>query len=136
MSTSGRDIEPYVQSVLQQLDPEVLKTLTLVQLEALNKAIAGSDKNRRHTLDIRGTLPLFFCRYYFVLLAGRDRRGNTRKREQQRRKDAGMLGVLFSLYCLGCGLVLLTLLLMYIAKTLLNIDIFANSHLLDLLRPA
>ena len=131
MSIKKAEAEAFSQTVLQKVDPEVLKTLNLIQLEAISNAIAGTDKARRHALDIRGTLPLFFCRYYVVLLAGRDRRSATRKLERRRVKDAGVMGALFSLYCVACGGILFSLLGLYLVKTLLGIDFFADKHLWD-----
>lgn len=135
MTQARAVVEPYTQTVLQKVDPQVLKTLNLVQLEALSKAIGGMDKHRRHALDIRGTLPLFFSRYYFVILAGRDRRQATRLLEQKRRRDAGLLGVLFSVYCIGCGALMLVLLALYFLKASLGIDLVAGQHIWEWLRP-
>lgn len=85
------EVDNFSQYVLKKIDPQVFKTLNLVQCEAINQAIAGTDQGKRHAFDFRGAIPLFFRRYYFVILTGRDRRSATRTIEAGRRKTTSVV---------------------------------------------
>jgi len=76
----------YADSVLRRIDPTVMATLAPVQRSALREAISGAQPQTKHKVDIRGILPLFFFRLYFVFLMGRDRRGRMAKTDFDRRK--------------------------------------------------
>jgi hypothetical protein len=121
----------FSQYVLKKIDPQVFKTLNLLQLEAISQAIAGTDKSKRHAFDFRGAIPLFFRRYYFVMLAGRDRRSATRTIEAGRRKSSSVVALLLMSYCVICGAVFFCLLALYLLKSFLGIDLFADKHLWD-----
>ncbi len=83
---------------------------------------------------MRGTLPLFFTRFYFVFLMGRDRRQSVLRKELERRKQGDMLAsVMFVLFVLS-PLLLLALLALYFTKTELGLDLFPDSHLGDFLQ--
>lgn len=131
LSQQKMGVDNFSQYVLKKIDPQVFKTLNLVQLEAISQAIAGTDKSKRHAFDFRGAIPLFFRRYYFVILAGRDRRSARRTIEAGRRKTSSVVALLLMSYCVVCGAVFFCLLALYLLKSFLGIDLFADKHLWD-----
>ncbi|WP_350645806.1 3-phosphoshikimate 1-carboxyvinyltransferase, partial [Pseudoalteromonas sp. G24-MNA-CIBAN-0072] len=74
-----------------------------------------------HTVDCRGVVKLFKYRYYYVFLAGRNRRELSAK-ELKLAKLAQAL-VLSSIVTI---IILLILLLSYLVKSALGIDVFAG----------
>jgi len=129
------DLDAYTHSVLQHLDPEVLRSLTPGQVEAFVAAIAAEKRARRHRLDLRLSIPLIFRRYYVVLLAGRDVRRATRQSEAERRRHGALAGGLF---LIGLALVLLLgpllLYILYEMKCGLDINFLPDKHAWDVLR--
>lgn len=61
-------LDNYTRHVLS-IEPSVLASLTEPRCSAV-----------RHAIDIRGVILLIFPRFYFALLAGRDRRPDTKGR--------------------------------------------------------
>ena len=56
-----------------------------------------------HTIDLRISIPFGFGRYYFTVVAGRERRSATRRRQDRRLhpiKTAGNITL-----CAGCGVI-------------------------------
>lgn len=124
--------EIFTDSILRRIDPEVRATLLPAQLSAIREAILTEHFAHRHPVDIRGTIPLLFARYYYVLVLGRDRRGSTTDREATRRKKTALVGGgIFFLVALS-PLVLLGFLCLYFLKSVLDINLFADMHLWDL----
>lgn len=124
--------EIFTDSVLRRINPAVRATLLPTQLSAIREAIFTEHVAHRHPVDLRGTIPLLFVRYYYVLRLGRDRRGSTREREAARRKKTALVGGgIFFLVALS-PLILLGLLCLYFLKSTLDIDLFTDMHLWDL----
>jgi hypothetical protein len=88
---------------------------------------------RKHRVDIRGTIPLFFRRYYFVFLIGRDTRQETKVIEAERRYKARRINNIISATILLFPFVILFLLLLYYLKSALGINIMPVLHLGDLI---
>lgn len=123
----------FTYHVLSKVDPQIMESLTQNQLKAIHDAIAAQAILSRHPFDVRGTIPLFFIRYYFVVLMGRDMRPKTRVREHYRRRE-GDVWANFALVCfILIPLGLLVFLLFYYIKTELGIDYIENFHLTDIL---
>ena len=89
-------------------------------------------KKRSHRLDFRGTIPLFFRRYYFVVLIGRDTRQETKKIEAERRYRVRRVNNAVSAFFLLIPFFLLVFLLLYYLKSALGINIMPVLHLSDL----
>lgn len=125
----------YTNAVMQSIDRQVFKTLNLQQLEAIYIAISGArrDQNGIHRVDLRGVIPLYLFRLYYVVLIGRDRRNYVRMLERQRAKGISAFSLLALLYCAGCGLFCTALFFVYIIKASLGIDFIANRHVFDIL---
>ncbi|WP_075187216.1 hypothetical protein [Teredinibacter haidensis] len=130
---SSTETDAYTQHVMGAIDPEVFKTLNLVQLQGIRAAICANAPFRKHPVDIRGTLPLYFLTYYFVFLMGKDRRSATRERERLRLRYMKGLGAFAFVYTFIAAAIPLLFLVLYLLKSLLGIDIFSDQHLSDLL---
>ncbi|MEA5515390.1 hypothetical protein [Nodularia sp. UHCC 0506] len=68
------------EQLYQKISPEIQKTLTHEQLQAIKTACESNDysNSNRHALDIRVSLPIPGLRFYVVLLAGKERRSKKR----------------------------------------------------------
>lgn len=115
--------DPFVVGLLQRLPEDVRQTFTDDQLLGLKVAL-GARQWRRHAVDLRGTLGFWRWRWYYVVVAGRERRQLTRRQEALALKAkllflSGL--VLFSL--------LLSLLLLYLLKSALGIDLVPGHSL-------
>ncbi|MBH0052308.1 3-phosphoshikimate 1-carboxyvinyltransferase [Pseudoalteromonas sp. SWYJZ19] len=99
---------------------KIQETFTDEQLTHLKLAI-GARHWGKHAIDSRGVVKFFKYRYYFVLLAGRNRR----ELSEQEQKIAALSQVITtSIFCLFVITVLL--LVIYLIKSSLGIDIFSN----------
>ena len=106
-----------LQSLLAKMPMDVQNSFTEKQLSHMRLAL-GARTWGAHKVDLRSTFKFFRYRYYYVFVAGRNRRELSRKE-----KRAGMLiqsslitgFVLFSA-CFG-------ILVLYLAKSALGIDL-------------
>jgi len=126
----------YADFTISRIDPAVRAAMPQEHLTAVREALIAQNESSRHSLDIRFTVPLFFARYYFVILGGRDRRQKTRSREKQRISFANL--VIGTILFASISLLVLTLLWLaiflaaYLFKVDSGIDLLANFHLMDL----
>lgn len=127
-------MDPYVAHVIDKIDPCIRATLSEQQLHAIREALEiQAAGRRRHWIDVRGGIPLYIARYYFVFLLGRDRRVGRRRTEYVRRYHAGKLGNALFFMMILSPFMLLGLVGLYFLKAALGIDLFPNSHLPSLL---
>ena len=125
--------DPFTYHVMERIDPKVRASLTPAQLSAIKEAISASRPLKNHPIDIRGIIPVFFVRYYFVFLSGRDRRSSTRRLEEKRQWLTSLSGGLM-LFFLGLApLILILVLVLYLIKCTMGINIMTGTHLQDLL---
>lgn len=125
-------IDPFSDNIIQRIDPKVRDSLTPAQLSAIKDAIRGPSKPIR-PIDIRGIIPLYFARYFFVLLIGRDRRASVAMNEGVRRHKASWLnGLFFSLF-VACPIIVILFLFVYVLKYIWGLDIIPDQHLGDIL---
>lgn len=68
---------PGLEKFLYRLPPDVAASFTERQLQAIQQALP-STQWKRHPVDIRVTLPLLWKKYYFVMVAGPERRSPER----------------------------------------------------------
>ncbi|MFC3609271.1 3-phosphoshikimate 1-carboxyvinyltransferase [Stutzerimonas tarimensis] len=115
--------DPFVIGLKERLPEDLQNSFTPEQLAALKVAF-GARSWGRHKVDLRGTLRFGRWRYYFVFLAGRNRRDLSRlERDLSRGAKAMMLSlVLLGLLLAGLGL-------LYLIKSALGIDIFPGFSL-------
>ena len=126
-------MDPFTYHVMEGIDPKVRASLTPAQLSAIKEAISATRPFKKHPINIRGIIPVFFARYYFVILSGRDRRLHTRRIEEKRRWLTSLSGGLM-LFILGMApLILILILLLYLIKCAFGINIMPETHLKDLL---
>ncbi len=115
--------EPNVKHILEHMPKGVADSFTDDQLFHLNTALAGR-RWGTHKVDIRGTIGLLRSRYYFVLLAGRDKRDLSRTESKIGKLVMAALVALFLCVSLVVGLALL-----YILKSWLGINLFEGFSL-------
>lgn len=125
-------LDAYTRFVLSHIDPDVLASLTEHQFQSIRAAVEAAKPISKHAVEIRGVVPLFFVRFYFVLLAGRDRRRNTSDREAGRRQGVhSAIGILVLGLCIIVPASMLLLLIGYGLKTWLGVDLIEGAHLTD-----
>lgn len=115
--------EPNVQHMLERMPKKVADSFSEEQLSHLNIALSGR-RWGNHKIDVRGTIGILRSRYYFVLLAGKDKRDLSRTESRISRIAMATSVVLFFSVSLGLGLVLL-----YILKSWLGINLFEGFSL-------
>ena len=107
------------------MDKSVADSFTLKQRKAIQKSI-NSQGWRKHNVDVRPTLALPFLpwSFYIVFLVGINKRGLLPV-------ERLMAGLMFLLIIFMAGLVVLscTLVLIYLLKSWLGIDLFPNESL-------
>jgi len=124
----------YTRHVLSRLEPEVLASLTEHQFSAIRHAIDEARPISRHPIDIRGVIPLVFVRFYFVVLAGRDRRDGTRVRERRLRDTlSSVVGALVLGAVILLPIAAVLLMIAYGIKSFLGIDLDPTHHMRDFL---
>jgi len=131
MNASSRDA--YTHAVIKRISPNIRASLTATQLSAIEAAVRGGSPRKEHPVDVRLCIPLFFVRYYFVLLVGRDRRLGTKRSEAKRRHNMSISGILLFLILGLSPIILLIILILYVLKSALGIDLLPGFHLKDIL---
>lgn len=112
--------DPFIAGLKERLPEELRESFTEEQLEALKLAF-GTRSWGKHSVDLRSTVKFWHRRYYFVFLAGRNYRQLSRLEQ-----ELSLLGkaTVLAVILLACGLV--GLLLLYLLKSALGIDIFPD----------
>lgn len=110
--------DPAIRSLLERMPKNIQTTFTDEQLSHLKVAI-GARQWGNHAVDCRGVVKLFKYRYYYVFLAGRNRRELSAKEQKIARfTQSIILSLVVTLT------ILFTLLVLYLIKSALGIDIF------------
>lgn len=128
-----KEIDAYTQHVMANIKPDVFKSLNLLQIQAIERALSDSAPFRRHPIDVRLNINLYFLRFYLVFLIGRDRRQSIRQMERKRWFNASAISLVGSLYLLFCLSLPVIFALLYALKSWLGIDLIPNAHLSDFL---
>jgi len=126
--------DPFTHHVLSKISDDVLTSLTPEQLSEISGAISASRPLKKHPIDFRGVITLFFARFYFVLLMGRDRRYSVKAIERERRRNSDIIASILFVFTILSPVIVGIFLLLYFIKSFLGIDIFPNTHLWDILR--
>ena len=124
--------EVYADFTMSRIDSTVRETMTPAQLQAVRDALVANQPFKRHSVDIRGTLPFFFASFYFVILAGRDKRRKTLDRDKRRAFEGNLsmgyvLSILF-LSFVGAVVWIAVLSVLYWVKVELGQDFLPNVH--------
>ena len=109
--------DPFVKSLLAKLPAGERENFTTGQLLALKAALGGRAWGT-HAVDIRWTLKFWRWHYYFVFLAGRNRRELSRQEQQIARFAMALFITVFIMLSTVIGLLVL-----YLAKSALGIDL-------------
>lgn len=129
--------EIYADYTISRIRASVRAELTTEQLAEIRRVLVAMDSETRHGIDFRLHLPLYFRGYYFVLLAGRDRRRSTlaaelvRLRRLPRWLRRGFVFAVSAILILT--LMSLVLIALYLVKSFAGLDIFTDLHLSDLI---
>lgn len=115
--------DPFIDGLKDRLPDDLKESFTQEQLSALKIAF-GARKWGQHPVDLRGTLKFWRWRYYFVFLAGRNKRDLSRREQDLSRIATAFAVASFLLFATLVGLVVL-----YLVKSALGIDIFPNYSL-------
>lgn len=110
--------DPAIRNLLERMPKNIQTTFTDEQLAHLKIAI-GARQWGNHAVDCRGVVKLFKYRYYYVFLAGRNRRELSLK-EQKFAKLAQAVIISSAV----SFVTLLMLLVLYLIKSALGIDMF------------
>ncbi|RDV28161.1 3-phosphoshikimate 1-carboxyvinyltransferase [Alteromonas aestuariivivens] len=114
---------PNIHNLLSRMNTDIADSFDDNQLFELNKALAGR-RWGKHRVDCRFTLNFWRKKYYLVILAGRDVRALSRTESELARLSMALFTTLF---LTGCAL--LGLLVLYLVKSALGIDLFENFSL-------
>lgn len=76
--------ERFNRLFFERIPPAVAHSFSEEQIAAVRTAFMG-ERWDGHRVDVRGTVPLPGGRWYFVFVAGPDRRGGKRRRQKRRR---------------------------------------------------
>ncbi len=115
--------EPNIQHILERMPKDVADSFTEKQLAHINTALAGRHWGN-HKLDLRGTISLWKNRYYFVFLAGKDKRDYSRAQTRVGRFIVAVFTTAFFTISIALGLLVL-----YLLKSWLGINLFEDFSL-------
>ena len=122
-----RDAEYYFQNI----DGDIRNSLTTKQEWEVKKALNNAlGRPSRKIVDIRFTIPLLFSRFFFVLFIGRDIRHQKRKYDLP--GEVRTANIIFGSFILACMIsftAVTILMLLYLVKCALGINIFPDFSL-------
>jgi len=119
MATKIDDIhqDPVITRLLEKMPKKVASSFNEEQLSHLRNAI-GSREWGKHKVDVRGTVKFFKWRYYYVILAGRNRRSLSEKEVKVARVLTASIVAAFITFA-----VLLGLIVIYLIKSAFGINL-------------
>lgn len=120
-----RNTNAKINELLSSMDKEVADSFSYKQRKALTKSL-NARYWRKHKIDFRPTLavPLFPWSFYLVFLAG----ANKRELLPSERIIAFLM-LFLVIFCLGLMIVGVLLVVIYLLKSWLGIDLFPNESL-------
>ncbi|AGA86626.1 MAG: 3-phosphoshikimate 1-carboxyvinyltransferase [Gammaproteobacteria bacterium HGW-Gammaproteobacteria-9] len=117
------DQDPFIRGLKQRLPEHLRESFSEEQLDAL-RSVFGARSWVRHRVDLRGTIRLWSDRYYFAIVAGRNKRNLTRPQQNLSLIAKAALATVFLLFSGLVGLVIL-----YLLKSALGINLFPGFSL-------
>lgn len=114
------DQDPAIVNLLESMPRSVQQSFSEEQLSHLRNAVS-SRQWAHHPVDLRGTIPWFKYRYYYVFLAGKNQRSLTRSQLRASRFVSALLLVGFMTFSAVIGILLL-----YLLKSALGLDLLPN----------
>lgn len=115
--------DPTLISLLSRMPESVQHSFTEEQLANLRIAL-GARSWGKHKIDFRSTISFFSYRYYYVFVAGRNRRELSRAEKRRNLLIQSLFMTGFLTFCSLMGLLVL-----YLIKSALGIDLFPNFSL-------
>jgi hypothetical protein len=112
--------DPVIVKLLDKVPADMRGSFSEDQLLALKVAVGGRTWGS-HALDWRWTLKWWRWQYYFVFLAGRNRRSLSQREQQIEHMSMVILALLLVLLAMALGM--LGVLVLYLAKSALGIDL-------------
>ena len=114
--------EPTIKDLLEKMPISVAESFNEEQLTHL-LTVLGSKKWGKHAIDLRGTfkIPFYKWRFYYVFLTGKNHRDLSRTEKDISLMSKALFVSLFILLSTLIGLLVL-----YLIKSALGIDIFPN----------
>lgn len=109
--------DPAVQNLLNRMPKKIQDTFTDEQLVQLKIAI-GARQWGNHAIDCRGVLGFFKYRYYFVFLAGRNRRNLSKEEKRLASLLQTIVVTIFAMIFFVIALIIL-----YLIKSALGINL-------------
>lgn len=109
-----------LKKVLDKMPEALQESFTNEQLEGMKVALEATTW-KKHRIDIRSSISFFSYHYYYVLIAGRDQREMSREEIRFKRL---MYLTFFTLFITFSTL--LGLLVLYLIKSAMGINIFPN----------
>lgn len=126
---NDKNIDAFTYHIVNNINADVLNSLSPKQLSAIKEAIIASQPRKKHMIDIRGAINLFIARYYFVFLMGRDQRIAAQEIETERRENIALIWNFVFIFFILAPFILLTLIALYFFKIGLGIDLFPGEHM-------
>lgn len=125
VSTADIRQDPLISKLLNRLPQDIAESYTDTQLLGIKQAL-GPNVWGGHFIDNRGTfkIPFIKWRFYYVFLLGKNKRAYTR-----REKKISVAMLLLSIIATIIVLMLFGLLLVYLLKSALGIDLFPEMSL-------
>ena len=115
--------DPVIVKLLEKLPSDVRGTFSIDQLVALKIAVGGRAWGA-HAVDMRWTWKIWRWQYYFVFLAGRNRRELSKRAQRLQLFTTAAVLFVFLTFSAVVGLLVL-----YLAKSALGIDLLPNYSL-------
>jgi len=115
--------DPFIKEFMEKLSSDQQKSFSEEQLQAIKVAF-GARTWGIHSVDIRGTFKLLRWRYYYVVLAGRNRRSLSRAEQKAYRAAEITFLALFVTISTLFGL-----LIIYLVKSAMGIDLIPGFSL-------
>jgi len=109
-----------LKKLLERMPIEVQDSFTEEQLANLKIAVSARSWGK-HAVDFRSTIKFFRYRYYYVFVAGRNLRELSRAEKRLSLLVQACLLTIFLSFCAALGVLVL-----YLIKSALGIDIFPN----------
>jgi hypothetical protein len=115
--------EPLLKKALSKMPEDVQSSFTHEQLQGIKAAMQATTW-KKHSVDIRSSISFFSYHYYYVLIAGRDKRTMTREEIRFKRLMYLTFITLFLTFSALFGLLIL-----YLIKSAMGIDLFPHFSL-------
>ncbi|MFO1154936.1 MAG: hypothetical protein U1E42_14950 [Rhodospirillales bacterium] len=124
------DRDPLFRRFFARVPPDIAETFNDEQVNAIKRAF-GSRSSGSHAVDLRFSVPFSRRRaFYFVLLAGKERRSSRRRSWERRLRPLATIGNALTMIFFSFLLLVAVLALLYVTKRALHIDFFPGINMM------